>query len=122
MQNSEKPQKVREISKTSLREIKSCLSVEKLKECVIFHEYFRIDYFPPKRGAERLKPQFRFTNPPIFFTGMLLRLMSGNYHKFSRAISQSEWIIHGSKLFDSSVDEIVIRPLVQNGIVKASGN
>jgi len=67
------------------------LSIENLKE---------FDLFPPAVILSPAVHHLSFTYAALF--------VSGNYHKFSRTVSNSDWIIKGQKKTDTSVEEVIL--------------
>jgi len=86
----QKPTQLREVSQNSALEVMKFLTLEKLKG---------VDYFPPPSVSAIATYQLTFLHAPLF--------VSGNYTKYSRAVSQSQWIINGSKKTETSVEEVI---------------
>ena len=39
--------------------------------------------------------------------------LTGNYNKFERGISQTEWIVNNQKLAENSIDEFISKPIIE---------
>ncbi|CRL04294.1 CLUMA_CG017392, isoform A [Clunio marinus] len=65
-------------------------------------EKFRQEFsVPPQEPSSALQlEKITFTGPTVF--------VAGRYNKFSRALSQSPWILNGKRITEGSVQEVIV--------------
>eukprot|EP01080_Neovahlkampfia_damariscottae_P011915 gene11915-5320_t len=68
-----------------------------------FEDVFLKDFVPPKEVNSFVNFRIEISSNSIYLTG--------NYNKFERGISQTEWIINNNKLTENSVEEYLTKPI-----------